>query len=248
MTIFRALRIGSRVNLSTAASVLYVDANGRIAQDNANFNWDDSGKILTVNSTILCANDLLIKCATNKTLVLDKVVYDDVNAPFDSARVPAANNPTWSSFQGNLNAYAFGIDDYLEITSETFHKYKEGTDLVPHIHWVTNGLDGADRTVKWEIEYSIANMDSTDGVGDAFPSTTVTSTELVIPANTPDLTHMITSLTAITGTSLKIGAYVKARIRRIASTGTEPTADPFGLAMGVHYQVDTIGSRFLADK
>lgn len=194
------------------------------------------------------ASDLNISCGTDKTIELQETVYDDKNIPFDNARVPAANNPTWSSFQGNLNAYTFGINDYLEITSELFHKYKEGTDLEPHVHWVTNGSDVDDRTVKWEIEYTLANMDSTDGVGDAFPSTTVTSAETTIPASTPDLTHMYTPLSTITGTSLKIGAYIKARIRRIASTGTEPTNDPFGLALGIHYQANTIGSRKLADK
>lgn len=44
----RALRIGSRINSSTSKSILYVDANNRIAEDNANLNWDDSGKNLGI--------------------------------------------------------------------------------------------------------------------------------------------------------------------------------------------------------
>ena len=39
------------------------------------------------------------------------------------------------------------------------------------------------------------------------------------------------------------------RIRRIAEdTGTAPTADPFVLDVGIHYEIDTVGSRERASK
>ena len=174
--------------------------------------------------------------------------YDDVNSPFDAARVPAANNPSWSSFQGNLNAYVFDVNDYLEITAELFHKYKEWWDIQFHVHWVTNWLDWTDRWVEWEIEYTIANMDATDWVWDAFPSTTVVSAETTIPANTPDLTHMYTDITTISWNSFKIWTYIKARVRRIAAVWTAPTNDPFWLALWMHYEVNSIWSRFITSK
>ncbi|KKL10333.1 hypothetical protein LCGC14_2556920, partial [marine sediment metagenome] len=39
------------------------------------------------------------------------------------------------------------------------------------------------------------------------------------------------------------GAIIKGRIRRIASTGTEPTSDPFLTEVGIHIESDTIGTR-----
>lgn len=36
----RALRIGSRINNSTSGSILHVDSNNKVAEDNSNFFWD----------------------------------------------------------------------------------------------------------------------------------------------------------------------------------------------------------------
>lgn len=44
----RALRIGSRVNNSTSGSLVYIDSNNKLAEDNSNLNWDDSGKNLGI--------------------------------------------------------------------------------------------------------------------------------------------------------------------------------------------------------
>lgn len=175
-------------------------------------------------------------------------VWNDLITPFDSARVPAANAPTWASFQGNLNAYTFAINDYLEITVEVLHDYLEGSDLEIHVHWVTNGSDINDRAVNWEVEYTLANSDLSDGIGDAFPATTTDSAEWTIPAATPDLTHMYTLVEVVDGTGVNIGAIIKARVRRIAAVGTDPTSDPFGLNLGIHYEIDTVGSRTLSTK
>ena len=177
-------------------------------------------------------------------------VFDDVFIPFDSAKVPAVNNPTWASFVGNLNAYTFNTDDYLEVTGEIPHGYKAGSDLEFHIHWATNGLEGTARAVKWEIEYSIADVDILDGIGDAFPVPTVESLDIVIPLNTPDISHMYSAITTDTAGTYAFGALVKARVRRKANThaNNEPAADPFGLQLGIHYEMDTVGSRTISTK
>lgn len=176
-------------------------------------------------------------------------VWDDIITPFDFAKVPASNAPTWASFQGNLNAYTFADGDFLEITTELLHGYKEGSDIELHVHWATNGLEGTDKAVEWEVEYTIANPDLiTPFVGDAFPGTTVVSAETIIPANTPDLSNMYTSVAIIDGTNFKMGAILKARVRRITAAGTAPVANPFGLNLGLHYEEDTVGSRTLTAK
>ena len=175
------------------------------------------------------------------------VFYTDLSIPFDRARVPAANDPTWSAFVGNLNAFVFQLNDYLEFSSELLHGYQEGSDLEMHIHWVTNGTDIDNRAVKWEIEYSFANRDAA-GFGDVFPATTVVSAEQVIPADTPNLSHAFKAITTVTGTGFEIGRALKGRVRRIAAAGTDPSSDPFGLAIGIHYRVDTLGSRLITQK
>lgn len=176
-------------------------------------------------------------------------IWDDLVMPFTLARVPASNAPNWESFIGNLNAYTFEVDDFLEGTTEMLHGWKEGSTISWHIHWATNGLEGTNKYVKWEIEYTYADMSiEAPYAGDAFGATTVTSVEAIIPANTADLTHMYTTLAATDLSGHEIGVQLMWRIRRIASAGTAPAAHPFGLAVGIHYELDTVGSRDILAK
>ena len=96
-------------------------------------------------------------------------------------------------------------------------------------------------SVKWEMEYTIQN--SQLGVDGAFPATTTVSGETTIPASTTDRSHVLTEVGTITGTNVDMGAIIAFRFRRIASSGTEPSSDPFALQVGFHYEIDTVGSR-----
>jgi hypothetical protein len=155
-----------------------------------------------------------------------------------------ANAPTLTAFKNNVSQYTFdATNDEVFGASEVTHRYKEGSDIEAHIHWATNGLEGADKYVKWELEYTIANADGAAPFTSAFGTTVVLSKETVIPANTPDRSHIITDLGNISGTGIKIGTYICWRLRRIAASSTAPAADPFGLAVGFHVQMDTVGSR-----
>jgi len=145
--------------------------------------------------------------------------------------------PTLATFIGNVEQYTFGVSDYVEGATELTHKYKEGSDIDIHIHWATNGLEGVDKAVKWQLEYTIANLDA------AFGAASTVSAEETILANTADRTHYLTDIGTITGTSVTIGAYIVWRLTRIAASGTAPAANPFGTAVGFHVEMDTIGSR-----
>jgi len=171
------------------------------------------------------------------------VVFDELPPiPIILARL-GSTAPTLATFVGNVEQYTFdSTNDYIIGATEVVHWYREGTNISPHIHWATNGLEEADKYVKWQMEYTIANMDSVDGVGDAFGATTPISVELKIPANTADRTHMFTDLTDIVGTAIKIGNIIVFKLNRIAAVGAAPAADPFCLSVGFHAQKDAIGS------
>ncbi len=79
-------------------------------------------------------------------------------------------------------------------------------------------------------------------------SNTIVSAEITIPANTPTKTHLIANIATITPTGLAIGSQLVARLRRIASTGTAPAANPWVLACQLHIECDTLGSRAIATK
>jgi len=146
--------------------------------------------------------------------------------------------PTLATFIGNIEQYTFdATNDYVIGATEIVHWYKEGTDIHPHMHWATNGLEEANKGVKWQLEYSIGNMDGT------FSGATTISAETTILANTTDRTHMYTAFANISGTGVLIGSLIVFKLSRIAATGDAPAADPFGLGVGFHAEIDTIGSK-----
>lgn len=191
-----------------------------------------------VDTSLVAASDLAITCGTAKTLVLTTPVYNDLQSALITGKVGGANIPTWATVVGNLSQYRFAVNDYIEVMSqELLHNWKEGTTIDFHLHWISNGLEAIDTAVKWEVEYSFANPNGT------FSSSTTISHEETIPANTADKTHFLTNVGTYTPSSGVIGSYVISRIRRIAATGTAPNANPFAMALGIHYQIDTLGSR-----
>ena len=173
----------------------------------------------------------------------DAVVWDDLVIPLSSAKVPAVNAPTWASLIGNLNAYTYAVDDYQEFAVEMLHSYKEGTNFEFHIHGAINGLVSGVKGIKFEIEYTIANMEGVSNFNVVFPATTTVEAELTIPDATADLTSFYFDIADITGTTYNIGATIVGRLRRIIAVGAAPAADPFITQVGVHYVKDTVGSR-----
>lgn len=218
------------------------------AEDKVFFNGDGGGmKIAQTGSEleIHSPNDLSINCGSPYTVELQQPVWDDLFTPFDSAKVPAAAAPTWAGFTGSLNAYTFGVDDKLEMTTELLHGYKEGTWVELHVHWANNGAIEYDQNVRWEVGHSIINS----GVGSAFPSPTYVSAVQSVPSGASSLTNQYLTVGSVDGSTTKVGAIIKAQVKRVAAgVGSELAEDPFGLILGVHYQVDTMGSREMIDK
>ena len=174
-------------------------------------------------------------------------VFNDLQFSISSGKVSAVNAPTWSTFKNNLSEYTFAVNDFIDCGAQEIpHSYKSGSDMDIHVHWSNNGVDGTDRAVKWEIEYTIANY--TTPTPTAFPTTTVVSAETTIPAGTTSISHFKTFVGTISGTGLTYGASIKLRLRRIASAGTAPASDPFALQVGIHVEEDTIGSRTATSK
>ncbi|KKN70109.1 hypothetical protein LCGC14_0434340 [marine sediment metagenome] len=175
-------------------------------------------------------------------------VFNDIVVPLSSAKVPAVNAPSWDSFIGNLNAYTYAVNDFQEFSTELMHSYKDAATIEFHVHGAVNGVDVDDRTVKFEIEYTIADLPAESGFGDVYPATTTITAELTISASTTDLTAFSVDMGDDTSGSFVQGAIIKGRIRRIASTGSEPSADPFLTEIGIHIESDTIGTRTATSK
>lgn len=171
-----------------------------------------------------------------------EVVYNDLLFPL-IPKATGAGNPSLATLVGNLQAYAFAVNDAIQCeSSELLHFWKEGTQISFHVHWATGGTDAAETGVKWEIEYAWSDI---NGV---FSSSTTISAEETIAANTTAKTHLLTAVGTYTPSGGKIGSQLAMRLKRITAAGTAPAANPLALQVGVHVQMDTLGSRQIATK
>lgn len=170
-------------------------------------------------------------------------VWTDIDFPI-IIRTTGTNIPVISAFQGNLTSPKWQVNDYAVAEGqELVHSWKEGTEVFWHVHVFTSVQDATDRYVKFEVEYTWGNFNTT------LPANAIiTSPDLLIPANTAPIHHLIFSIGSFTPTGGKIGAHVKARLKRVASTGTAPSADVFCEMLQLHIESDTIGSRAITTK
>lgn len=194
-----------------------------------------------IKTDILTPTDLTITTGALKTLILGTPVYDDLYAGIASAKLPAANYPDWTTFTTNTGAYTFKVNDYVDLaTVEVSHNHKESTDLEFHIHLANNGVDTTDRYVKFVIYYTYALPNAGTS---AFSAEATLTAELKIPANTPTRSSFYLSMGTISGTNIFKGTQIKIRIKRITATGgTAPTSNPYVGMVGIHHQIDKLGS------
>jgi len=166
----------------------------------------------------------------------------DVDFPI-IARTAVTNNPTPATFIGNITAPQWAVNDYSICEGqELIHGWQEGTDIHFHCHMFTNGLETIDKFVKWEVEYTWATF------GGVLASAVVAqSLDIMIPANTPDKTHIICSITTFTPDA-RIGAQVFARLKRVTAVDVAPTADPWCTMLQMHIKCNTVGSKNIGTK
>ena len=158
-------------------------------------------------------------------------------------RTAGVGIPTLTTLNGNITMPQWQANDFNVCESqEMIHGWKEGSEVFWHVHLTTNGLDATNRYLRFEVQYGYAGV---DGVW-VFPAT-LTTADILIPANTPSKTMMIMSLGSFTP-PIKIGGHVVARLKRIASVGAAPTANPWIPMLQLHIQVDTVGSRNIGTK
>ena len=202
--------------------------------------------INTTDSIVSPNGDLTIYFPTDKTIVLNETVWDDLSPSPIIAAKAGSSAPTLATFVGNVEQYTFdATNDFVIGATEITHKWKEGTVIHPHVHWATNGTNANDRGVKWSLEYTIGDNTET------FSGAATTTVDATIPLATADRTHFITGFdTTIDGANIKIGAYICWKFHRVATAHANgaPANDPFGIAVGFHIECDTIGSRTISAK
>lgn len=150
-----------------------------------------------------------------------------------------ATAPDFGTYQasGGLQTYLFDGSTRTEEVHGSFelqHDYEEGTDIDFHVHW--EPTTAAAGNVRWSIEYVWKNT----GDGATVPTT-------IHSVNAAGGTAWVTKkndIGTITGTGKSIGSVFVFRLFR-ESTHVDDTyaADAALIQVGIHYKVDTAGSR-----
>lgn len=199
---------------------------------------------LNVGNSLTRYLDWLHANPTFANVILDDFTFSEGNEKWDDLRFPAAavdvvgqSQPPDPADDGTLLFDSIAITESIAGVAQMSHKYKEGTDITPHIHWVkpTAGTGN----VVWQFRYRWAN------VGDVFPawSSWIEATDAVGPSNDADR-HSIATFGDLDGTDKRISSFLIWQIQRDPTHGSDDyTADDAKfMEFDIHYQIDTIGS------
>lgn len=185
------------------------------------------------SSNIQLENGTGFLIATNNAMAWDDVVL----IPIIAQRSTGQGTLALVTVTGNIQAYAWSLNDYESVSGEFAHNWKLGTPISMHLHLLTKSKDGTNRDVKFTCEYAFIDI---NGVITA-PQTV--SVNYTIPANTAIDTHFYLELGTITPPLNVVSGHICARIQRIAAAGTAPSTDPILLTFGAHGYIDSLGSR-----
>lgn len=170
----------------------------------------------------------------------ESVVWDDIIITASNLR-SGNTPPTFLAFMNGIYGFRFdaGVADELHGAFEIPHDYKQGSDLYLHCHWSPTTTNNGN--VVFGSEYTRAN------IGDIFPpSTPVVGTPT--PAGGVANKHYLFNIGILVGTNFKIGDIIAFRFYR-QNGGTDTfTGNAFVHSIGIHYQIDTVGSRSITTK
>lgn len=171
--------------------------------------------------------------------------YDDIRIVPGAFQFAGAADPSLSAWQptgtgASFLIYEFNNADVVYFIVQMPHNYKQGTDLLAHVHWTprARGVTENTHTVFWKLDYSIANIDANFGA-----SATVDMTDTCDGVNEK---HLLSPELTISGTNLTVSHIITCRLYRDAGdTWATNTANnrPALLEFDFHYQLDSTGSQ-----
>ncbi len=189
--------------------------------------------------------DLDLYTTAEKTLELQTVVWNDINMGGAVLAAVPGQQPGRDEFVDSagtdtgIDTYALAVGEAIDGCFEIMHDYKEGTDLTFHIHW--QGIDaptGVDN-VRWQLTYTLSREETVLAA--------VTSIEVETAFDT-QYEFKRSNFAEITGTNFKIGDQFLFKLERIASTGDAYAGEALLATLGIHYQINTLGSRQITTK
>jgi hypothetical protein len=176
-------------------------------------------------------------------LILKNAVYNDINIPADTLGIgPSVPDFAVVFGAGGIRKYCFdggALTEALHGSSEIIHGYKEGTDIQVHLHLMPANT-GTGRA-KFGLEYTWANVTS------VFPSNTTVFAN--VTAEGTAWVYKDLNFPVADGTGKLIESGIAFRVFRDPTDSEDTyTGDVCLIQMGIHYQIDTLGSATIESK
>lgn len=162
--------------------------------------------------------------------------WDDSMSPAMAFRT-GGTSPILTAITTNISGLAYALNDLGHFAIQMPHDMAPGSDLDLHVHFTFPSQPTAGRTIRWEVFYSYGTIDGAFGAESA-----AQYGEYTIQA-ADNKYHRVKEVCTIAGSAtVPQSSCIIARIRRVASTGTESDVDPIILFVDAHYQKGQYGT------
>lgn len=222
------------VKASISETVAILPNTSIVKYDASNYMTTAVASNNAVTITNNTAADVNLNCGTDKTLVLTETVWEDLN--FDPARSggPIATRPDEVTINNVFHKEFTSLNNQLcGATQELPHEYKLSSALAPHCHIFlksgeSSGTTGVTFTVYWELRQS---------TGTTSGSVTLSATSVQLASTAGG--NKLSLYDATFAGSAELGGQLSLVIARTAGDA----GDVIVTTYGVHYEIDTMGSR-----
>jgi len=162
------------------------------------------------------------------------LLWDDLRVSLNGTS-PGAATPNLTSYRDGLYLYAFSetVAQHLVFDVQLPHGWVDGSTIHPHIHWAPGNYTGTG-VVRWELEYSWAN------IGSAFGASTTMTVDVAGPGVA--YKHTLTAFPTITGTGKTASSILLCKVGRLGNHANDTFDDvAYGITVDFHIQYDSMG-------
>ena len=145
--------------------------------------------------------------------------------------------PSLAAITANISGMEYKVNDLGHFAIQMPHSCAPLSDLRLHCHFTFPTQPTAGRTVRWEVYYSVGDINAAFGAESA-----AQYGEYTIAAS-DDKIHRVRSICTATAPATPQSCILIGRIKRVASTGTESDVNPILLAVDCHFQQGPMGTQ-----
>jgi len=172
-------------------------------------------------------------------------VWEDANVGTMTLTLPVVSQPDEVNFldeagaDTGISTWGYAVGEKSSGAIEIPHSYKEGSDLVFHVHWQGIAAPTGTDKLKWQLTYTVAQGEATLDAATAIVIETDYDTQYEFKRS---------DFPTITGTNFNIEDQFLFTLERIAASADEYGGDGLTGTVGFHYEKDTVGSRQINTK